>query len=155
MDEAAGGNQSPLLFTPTILEQTGRVSRQRMLSISSPSSTIHHARAIILLLWGVLLGFFYLQMQLFQLQLRISERKPNNRFFSLLSRHQLFSGATVVLFSSSHHWPLLLTKQKYHACWRCARHRKHQIWRQRWARGAFTNPHRDHLDLSLECWTRI
>lgn len=58
-----------------------------------------------------------LQMQLFQLQLRISERKPNNCVFSLLSRHQLLSRETVALFSSSpYHWPLLLTKQKYHAC---------------------------------------
>lgn len=56
-------------------------------------------------------------MQLFQLQLRISERKPNNCFFSLLSRHQLLSGETVALFSSPpYHWPLLLTKPKYHAC---------------------------------------
>lgn len=35
--------------------------------------------------------------QILQLKLRISEGTPSNPFFSLLSRHQLFSGVTVAL----------------------------------------------------------
>lgn len=138
MDEAAGGNQSPLLFTPTILEQTGRVSRQRMLAISSPSSTIHHTRAIILLLWGVLLGFF--------LSPNATLSAPAQDLRAEAKQLFLFSPITPSALQRGDSRPLQLVSSSLAAAAdkaeiirllrrprarRCARHRKHQIWRQR------------------------